>query len=267
VNSGGNDRRPIAVEPVRKALDGSRLWFSVDYVESIGSTNSEMALRAQHGARHGSLLVTDEQTAGRGRRERGWNSPPYSSVMVSAVLRPDVESARWGWLPLIIGIAIAEAVKASQVGAVGVKWPNDVMVADQKIAGILCEVVNTSDGPAVIAGWGLNVDQRSEELPGDGATSLRLLGVHADRDALLVDVLHRWERLYGAWRENEPELTASYTSLSTTLGQPVRAELPDSSVIKGRAVRLDASGSLVVDAGDAEHVLPAADVVHVRGSE
>jgi len=264
VNSSGNDRRPLAVERVRQAVEGSRLWSSVDYVESIGSTNSEMALRAQHGARHGSLLVTDEQTAGRGRRDRGWSSPLYSSVMVSAVLRPDVEGARWGWLPLIIGIAIAETVKAHDVDSVGVKWPNDVMVADQKVAGILCEVVNTSGGPAVVAGFGLNVDQRNEELPGEAATSLHLAGVRADRDVLLADVLHRWERLYGAWRGDEPAVTASYTSLSTTLGEPVRAELPDNSVIEGTAVRLDASGSLVVVAGDAEHVLPAADVVHVR---
>ncbi len=155
---------------LRRAVADADLWTTVDVVDSLGSSNVALAERARAGAPSGSVLVAEEQTAGRGRRDRGWSAPPYSSVMVSMLVRPEVDPARWGWIPLLTALAIVDAVRAVGVRAT-VKWPNDVLVGDRKLAGVLCEVVPTMQGGAVVVGWGVNVDQFDAELP-DTATSL-----------------------------------------------------------------------------------------------
>jgi BirA family biotin operon repressor/biotin-[acetyl-CoA-carboxylase] ligase len=246
----------------RAAVDGG-LWTSLEVVDSLESSNLTLAQRARSGAPHGSVLVAEEQTAGRGRRDRGWSAPQYSSVMVSVLVRPDVDPARWGWIPLLTAVAIVDAVRAIGVSA-GVKWPNDVLVGDRKLAGILCEVVPTAQGGAVVAGWGVNVDQSEAELPSGTATSLRLECGGADRAALLLAVLDAWESWYRSWETEDDQLFSAYTQYSATIGRQVDVELPDGSALRGSAARIDDRGGLVVVAGGREHVIAAADVVHLR---
>lgn len=218
---------------------------------------------ARSGVPHGSVLVAEEQTAGRGRRDRGWSAPQYSSVMVSVLVRPGEDPARWGWIPLLTALAIVDAVRATGVSA-WVKWPNDVLVGDRKLAGVLCEVVPTAQGGAVVAGWGINVDQSSAELPGGLATSLRLEGGGADRASLLISVLSSWESWYRRWEAGDDELFEAYTRCSATIGRDVAVELPDGSRLRGSADRIDERGGLVVVVDGREHVVAAADVVHLR---
>jgi BirA family biotin operon repressor/biotin-[acetyl-CoA-carboxylase] ligase len=243
------------------------LWTSIEVVDSIGSSNTLLAERAGTGSiGHGAVLVAEEQTAGRGRRERGWVAPKYSSVMASILIEPAHEPAAWGWIPLVTALAVTDAVSGCGVQST-IKWPNDVVVGESKLAGVLCEVVPTPRGHAVVAGWGLNVDQEPTELPTADATSMRMCGGSLDRAALLVECLHAWERWYRVRANTELSDRAvieAYVERSSTLGKAVRVHLPDGAEVSGIARRLDANGHLVVDVDGVERVIAAADVVHLR---
>jgi len=240
------------------------LWSSLEIIDTVGSSNETLSMAAAAGtARHGSVLVAEEQTAGRGRRGRGWTAPQYSSVMVSVLVQPESEPASWGWLPLLTGLAVVEAVGTLGVQA-SIKWPNDVLVGEAKLAGVLCEVVQTPSGPAVVAGWGINVDQRGDELPGPEATSIRLAGGLVDRGQLLVACLSAWDEWFRRWSAGDPTIFTTYRTHSSTLGRTVRVSLPDGGDVVGTAVRLESNGSLVLDIDGRERSIAAADVVHLR---
>lgn len=256
-------RKRLDVDHLRRAVADRHLWTSLEVVDSVGSSNVALAELARSGAPHGSVLVAEEQTAGRGRRDRGWSAPQYSSVMMSVLVRPEVDQARWGWIPLLTALAIVDPVRALGASAT-VKWPNDVLVGDRKLAGILCEVVPTAQGGAVVAGWGVNVDQSDAELPGGTATSLRLECGPVDRAELLLGVLDSWETWYRSWEADDDRLFRAYTNCSATIGRQVDVELPGGSRLRGSADRIDQRGGLVVIADGREHVVAAADVVHLR---
>lgn len=220
-----------------------------------------MASAAGTGEPEGYVLVADQQTEGRGRLGRSWASPPGSSLSVSALLRPvDVPAAQWPWLPLLVGVAAVEAVVDAAGRDARLKWPNDVLLDDAKLAGILVERIDTPGGPAAVAGVGMNVTS----APADGAASLA--GTGATRDAVLRALLDRLAEWYGRWRADQEGcgLGRAYRELCSTLGRDVRVDLPNSSAIKGRAVDVDASGGLVIAADAGREIVSAGDVVHVR---
>ena len=270
-NSAGAAREPLAVAAVARG----RLWRDVTLLERTGSTNADLLARAHAGEPEGLVLAAEEQAAGRGRMGRGWMSPPRSALMFSVLLRPAVPPARWGWLPLLTGVAVASAVReVAEVTAV-LKWPNDVLLDGRKLAGILAEAA----GGAVVVGTGLNVSTTAEELPHPGpgalpATSLLLSGASTlDRAELLSAILAGLERRYLAWQAaggNPEPVRAEYTGMCDTLGRRVRVELPGGQVLSGEAVGVDSDGRLVVrrsddPVGDSSEVAVAAgDVVHVR---
>ncbi len=150
-------------------------WRSVEVVAETGSTNADLAELARRGEPAGLVLVTDHQVAGRGRLGRTWTAPAGTSVALSVLLRPQRDPAAWTWLPLLAGLAVAEGLRAiADVPAV-LKWPNDVLVDDAKICGILAERVDSPIGPACVLGLGVNVHLTAEQLPVPTATSLALL--------------------------------------------------------------------------------------------
>jgi BirA family biotin operon repressor/biotin-[acetyl-CoA-carboxylase] ligase len=220
---------------------------------------TEVERRAAHSAPEGTVVVAEEQTAGRGRRGRAWESSARAGLWWSLLLRPQVPADRLGWLPLVVGIGVARGLRVSLDVEVTLKWPNDVLVDGGKLAGILAE--RLADG-SVIVGVGINVDQDESELP-DGGASLRTVGIPADRTAVLIDVLSAVAGTYREWLAGM-DVSQEYVGLSATLGQEVRADLGDRVVI-GHAVRLGPSGELVVvDAGGVEHELSAGDVTLAR---
>ncbi|WP_229660652.1 biotin--[acetyl-CoA-carboxylase] ligase [Marmoricola endophyticus] len=230
------------------------------------STNEVAAEAVRRGEPPGLVVVTDHQTAGRGRLDRRWETPAGVALTCSAVVDPGVPDAQWPWLPLAVGVACCEAVEELTGLAPGVKWPNDVLLEERKLAGILVERVLAPGGhPLAVLGIGVNVHQR--ELPVPTATSLALAGVQTTVEELLGALLARIGAGLGAWRaEGGPgALRASYVRRSVTLGRRVRAELPGGGVLEGRADRLDEHGRLVLtdDAGE-PHVVGAGDVVHLR---
>jgi BirA family biotin operon repressor/biotin-[acetyl-CoA-carboxylase] ligase len=181
------------------------MWLALEVVPSTGSTNADLLARAADdpGSPEGQVLVAEEQTAGRGRLGRSWSSVPGASLTFSVLLRPAaVPAARRGWLTLLAGVAVASAVRsAAGVDAV-LKWPNDVLTGDRKLAGILAE--QSPDGSAVVIGTGLNVAAAPGELQvsaaGLAATSLRAEGATASREDLLLGILGQLERWYVAFR-------------------------------------------------------------------
>jgi BirA family biotin operon repressor/biotin-[acetyl-CoA-carboxylase] ligase len=251
------------------------MWLALEVVPSTGSTNADLLARAADdpGSPEGQVLVAEEQTAGRGRLGRSWSSVPGASLTFSVLLRPAaVPAARRGWLTLLAGVAVASAVRsAAGVDAV-LKWPNDVLAGDRKLAGILAE--QSPDGSAVVIGTGLNVAAAPGELPVSAAglapTSLRAEGATVSREDLLLGLLDRLEHWYVAFRADpDPErsgLLDAYRALCETLGRTVRVELPAGGVVTGVARDIDAEGRLLVADGPGDSVTPvsAGDVVHVR---
>ncbi|GAA3495571.1 biotin--[acetyl-CoA-carboxylase] ligase [Streptomyces prasinosporus] len=269
------DRPPLNVGALRRGLvrEGS-LWSQVDVVQRTGSTNSDLAARAAEGrAGEGAVLVAEEQTAGRGRLDRRWTAPARSGLFFSVLLTPrEVPVARWGWLPLLTGVAVATGLSRAAGVDTALKWPNDVLVTvggeERKAGGILAE--GAGDGGVVI-GVGINVSLRADELPVPTAGSLALAGaVSTDRDPLLRGMLRALEDWYGRWRAagGDPAgcgLQETYAAGCATLGRMVRAELPGERSVVGEAVAVDGDGRLVLatEAGVQEPV-GAGDVVHLR---
>lgn len=256
-----------AEPPRRPPLDAERLrGLGVEVVEEAGSTNALVAQRAWAGAPEGVAVVAEHQTAGRGRLDRTWVAPPRSGLTFSLLLRPTAPTAAWPWLPLLAGCAVARALAAHGFAA-GLKWPNDVLLDDRKVAGLLVERVDTPARPAAVVGVGLNVDMTHDELPVPQATSLALAGGGPvpDRTELLIDVLDRLRRTYDGWQGGDRSgPAASYAAVCTTLGREVRVELPTGEVLTGTATGVDTSGRLLVENGGGTTAVSAGDVVHVR---
>ncbi|AXI81328.1 biotin--[acetyl-CoA-carboxylase] ligase [Peterkaempfera bronchialis] len=268
------ERPPLDAARLRRALVvPGGVWTSLEVVAETGSTNSDLAARARAGDAEGAVLVAEVQSAARGRLDRRWSAPARSGLFVSLLLRPgpEVPPARYGWLPLLVGVAAAAALSRIAEVEVGLKWPNDLLVtvdgSERKLGGILTELA----GAAVVCGMGLNVSLRQEELPVPTAASLALAGAAVtDRDTLLRALLREIAELYGEWRRvgGDPDasgLLPAYTARCTTVGRPVRVLLPGDRELLGRAVAVDGDGRLVVRTADgADHPVGAGDVVHVR---
>jgi BirA family transcriptional regulator, biotin operon repressor / biotin---[acetyl-CoA-carboxylase] ligase len=270
-------RAPLDPAALRRALARpGGLWRAPEVVESTGSTNADLLARALAGEPEGAVLAAEEQRAGRGRMGRTWTSPPRAALTVSVLLKPAVPPARRGWLPLLTGVAVATAV--TQVAGVEtrIKWPNDLLAADAKLAGILAEAA----GDAVVVGIGLNVSTEPAELshllasttPGGlPATSLAAAGATAlDRGELLLAILAGLEHWYRAWQQagGDPDrsgLRQEYLRWSATIGRTVRAELPGGQTLSGPAAGVDSDGRLLVRVSSGSEVAVAAgDVVHLR---
>jgi BirA family transcriptional regulator, biotin operon repressor / biotin---[acetyl-CoA-carboxylase] ligase len=249
----------------------SRLWTALEVVPEVGSTNAELVARAGRdpedgGTREGAVLVAEQQVSGRGRLDRVWTSPPRAGLTVSVLLRPDVPAARRGWLPLLTGVALAEAVAEVTGVLPSLKWPNDLLARDgRKLAGILAE----STGTAVVVGVGLNVSTTAEELPDTGTSLARVLGAPVDRGPVLLAFLRAVEKRYLSWTAALGDPVASglaqdYLAWSSTVGTEVTVSLPDGSTLEGTAQAIDWDGRLVVATSNGTVELATGDVRHVR---
>ncbi|MDH2443093.1 biotin--[acetyl-CoA-carboxylase] ligase [Amnibacterium sp. CER49] len=248
----------------------SALVARLQWLDEAGSTNSELVRLAtadEAGWPAPSVLVTDVQTAGRGRLGRAWTAPPGASLAVSVLLRPAVPRDRLGWLSLLAGTAMARALAGLGVAA-STKWPNDVLVGGRKICGVLAEAL--PDGGAVI-GTGLNHRLAEEALPVPTATSLAIEGGPTDPDLLLAayltELLALAERFAAA--KGDPDASGvreAVLAISGTIGRAVRVSLPDGTALVGTAVGIDADGRVEVRAEADSRITAVAsgDVEHLR---
>ena len=213
----------------------------IRWLDTVDSTNRYLADLARAGAPEGVVVVADHQTAGRGRLGRAWEAPPAESLLASVLLRPEQPHL----VTAAVALAAADACESVAGVRAGIKWPNDLLVGDRKLAGILA----VAEGDAVVVGIGINV--------GWAPPGAACLGAPAGaRRRLLDDLLSGLESRYGRW----DEVAAEYGRRCETVGRRVRVELPGGRVVVGRADRLDECGRLEVDGV----VLSAGDVVHLR---
>jgi BirA family biotin operon repressor/biotin-[acetyl-CoA-carboxylase] ligase len=239
-------------DPARTSERGP---WRVEWFATLDSTNRHALDAARDGADDGLVVVADVQTAGRGRLGRSWESPPGSSLLVTVLLRrPAVDHA-----VMAAGVALARAVE--QVGGIDValKWPNDVVVGDRKLAGLLAE----SEGDRLVIGAGCNVNWESfpDELEGT-ATACNLEAGHpVDRDALLDAYVDELADVLAAG----DVVLDEYRARLATLGRRVRVHQVRGDDLEGTAIAVTDDGALVVrdDAGT-EHIVVAADVHHLR---
>lgn len=253
----------------------------IEVVSRTGSTNADLV--KAHTLDPGgwpnlSVLVTDDQTDGRGRRGRAWEAPAGTALAISVLLEAsDLRPVERGWIPLLAGAALTRAVAAqlsAQVGdthTVRLKWPNDVLVDGRKVSGILAEVVPGAQD-SIVVGAGVNTAMTADQLPVPTATSLAVLGATVTPtllDALLADYLAALGELVGALVLEDGDAVragvhAEVEALCATLGGTVRVHLPDGTELVGEAVRIGPHGELVVRNGADETSVVAGDVVHVR---
>ena len=200
---------------------------------------------------------------------RHWAAAPRAQLLLSVgVDASAVPTERWGWLTLATGIAVVDAVAADTGVRTRLKWPNDVLAGDAKLAGILAEVA--SPQPVIILGLGLNVTLRPQEASQPNATSLLELGVaDPDRDRLARRLLLELGQRIADWRAEssgtaDAGLAADYRDRSATIGAQVRVLLPGEQELVGTAISVDDQGRLVVASNGESHAISAGDVVHLR---
>jgi len=265
----------------------------LEVVPRTGSTNADLLAASVDvsGWPELGVLIAEHQDGGRGRAGRDWFTPARAALTLSVLLRPAAPPTTWSWLPLLVGLGVVRALRDVAGVQAGLKWPNDVLVAEsesgsgegagaggngdaperlhggRKVAGILAE----ASGPAVVVGIGVNVTQTREELPVGTATSLRLAGsATTDRDTVARAVLRSVAAQYVRWREADGDAVAcgvadAVRESCLTLGRFVRVDLPGGGSLVGTAEGVDGAGRLLLRSAEgADHVVAAGDVRHLR---
>jgi BirA family transcriptional regulator, biotin operon repressor / biotin---[acetyl-CoA-carboxylase] ligase len=255
-------------ERVRAGLAASTRFSDIRFLEETDSTNRVVAELAAAGAPEGLVVATDLQTAGRGRLDRTWEARTGMALLVSVLLRPvGLDRARWHLLTVATGLAARRACQEVAGFLPDLKWPNDLLVGDRKLAGILAESVGA--GPAVVVGMGLNV----HDAPPGASFVDEAAGHRVARAALLVRWLTHLDGLLGRW----DDVAGLYREQCATIGQRVRVQQGSSDLV-GRAEGVDGDGRLLVRldggsggaaGGDRGRVVAVAagDVIHLRPAD
>ncbi|MDY6877996.1 MAG: biotin--[acetyl-CoA-carboxylase] ligase [Chloroflexota bacterium] len=267
----------LSQERIKEKLGPTTLWRKVVYLPTTGSTNDVAKNLAAQGSPEGTVVMADEQTAGRGRMGRGWLAPPATCLLCSILLRPTLPPIQAQRLTMLCALAAADAVEESAGLRVYLKWPNDLVVKAQspkpkaqnwrKLAGVLTETGVTGEQlEFVIVGIGINVNVEPERLStlAPAATSiLTERGRPVDRVTLLIALLSGVEQRYTALRAGENP-HQEWAARLATLGQPVKATT-SAGVLTGVAESVDEDGALLLRTMDgALHRLAAGDVTLTR---
>lgn len=265
---------PLTRDAIHSTLAATWLGRRIELFDSLPSTNREAVRLAQADVEHGTVVVADRQTAGRGRLARTWFSPGGANLYCSVILRmvrPAGRLTEWlSWLPLISALAAAEAIEAVSSLHISVKWPNDLLISERKVGGILCESgTGTGSNPFQVIGIGLNVNVEQHDWPEElreSATSIwHEQGRVVDRNRLLAQLLLELEHcidelvLHGMSR-----LTLAYYQRCSTIGQRVQATLANGDLCVGIAEGIGQDGALMVRPEAARPDSRKADIVHLR---
>ena len=244
-------------------------WLGCHRVDLLacGSTNDEAARLARAGARHGTVVIAEQQHAGRGRDGRAWASPPGLGLYLSAIVRPPLPLALVPPMTLAIGVAVCDAVRTTGADA-NLKWPNDVLVGGKKLAGVLVEA--QSQGPrleAVIVGIGVNLGGALPDAVASTAITLEeAAGVRADRERFLATLLahvEHWIDRYVA--SGVPAITAPWQARMTKHLIARAHAVATADVVVGEVAGLDGDGALLLrDHAGTVHRVRSGDVEVMR---
>ena len=253
---------------LRPLLNTHDIGQVLHHFELISSTNDHARELAEEGAGHGEVVIADSQTGGRGRRGRPWVSPPGLNAYFSVILRPELPPARAPELTLLASVAICDALRQANVPA-AIKWPNDLLVQDRKIAGILTEMASEPERVHwAVIGIGVNVNAAATDFPPelrDVATSVLLeRGEPAPRALFVAACLTALE----SWLDRHAEegfepVRLAWRERSATLGREVTVKT-DGREIAGRAEDIDAAGALLVRTDEGIQRILSGDVIHLR---
>jgi BirA family biotin operon repressor/biotin-[acetyl-CoA-carboxylase] ligase len=263
-------------ERIRSLLGTGRFGRELRFFKTVDSTQRVALDLAEKGLPEGTLVVADEQTAGMGRRGRGWHSARGLGVWMSLLLRPAISPSEGGLLSAWAGLAVLQALAPGGWGSAraGLKWPNDVLVDGRKLCGILVDARSVGERLTfAVVGVGLNVNHDAADFPSDvaaTAASLKMVkGEASDRAAILGEVVRAMERTYDAvlGPDGRRSLAAGAQGASVLIGSGVSVKGPRRT-LSGIAVRIEDDGGLVVDTGGGrEEKILAGDVEMVRFRE
>jgi BirA family biotin operon repressor/biotin-[acetyl-CoA-carboxylase] ligase len=238
--------------------------FRVETLEAVDSTNDIIRERAAAGAEEGLVVRAEEQLVGRGRHGRVWCSPP-GNLYVSLLFRPERPLAEAATLSLVVGLSLVDAIEAAAAPSIGLrlKWPNDVLAGEAKIAGILLETLpSPATEPSIVAGLGVNVEVAPEDMPYP-TTTLRSLGVAITPEALLDRLLARIAADYLAWQAGGfAVIRDRWLARARGIGETVGVQAGERAV-RGRFVDVDATGQLVLEAAEGRLTLNAGELFFV----
>lgn len=259
----------IAPMEVGSLLTTERMGREILYFSRIDSTNQYAKKIAEEGADDGTLVIADEQTAGKGRSGRSWVTPPGAAVSFTLVLRPKLPPENISMVTLVMGLAVANALRKLYGLNAGIKWPNDVVVSGRKICGILTEMsAEIREVHYIVIGTGINVNiaHFPEEIR-KTATSLSLeLGRDVNRAELIAEIMKEFEHLYGLFEERGSlkDLREKYNSICVNREQDVRVLDPKGERI-GRSHGINDEGILIVELEDGSILEVSSGEVSVRG--
>jgi len=242
----------------------SQVKWNVEHLGDVDSTNTWLAARAREGAAQGLVVYCDFQRAGRGRLERQWCAPANSSLLCSVLLTAPAPLVAPQWIVVAAALALCDALELLTARRPVLKWPNDVLYGESKVAGLLAEVVSTDTGLKVVIGMGVNLTDVDPSIA--RATSvLAATGVSLAPAQLLRSFLDALAQRQSALDspEGRADLSEKYARSLSTLGRRVRVELTD-GFVNGVAVDVDPDGALRVDTGSDVRAFSAGDVVHLR---
>lgn len=241
----------FSVEELRTLIRGD-IGREIIFFESIGSTNTAALELAEKGAPHGTVVIADRQTKGKGRLGRTWVSPPKKNIYMSVILRPELEPKDATLLTIMTAVSCAKGVMKSTGLKAEIKWPNDLMISNKKLGGILTEMKSDPDGIVfAVIGIGINVNSKTKkDFPPDIrgiATSIKEeLGKIQSRTFIIAEILKELEHWYKVLlNEGRKPLFDEWKRLSSTLGRKVRVTAGD-NVFTGVAEDIDKGGMLIL---------------------
>jgi BirA family biotin operon repressor/biotin-[acetyl-CoA-carboxylase] ligase len=236
---------------LQSRLAGRRIGCRLHYEETVDSTNRLALELAQRGAPEGTVVLADRQTAGRGRLQRSWQSPPGCNLYLSIILRPAIPPREASQITLLAGVAVTEAISAVCPELVGIKWPNDLLIGGRKVCGILTETRMAKDViDSVVVGIGLNVNmERADFDPAhrETATSLRdETGRDYSRQDLLLLICERFETWYEIFlRDGFVPVREGWLARAEMAGKRIRVFFRD-EVREGAFADIDMDGALLI---------------------
>lgn len=241
----------VSALEVQPLLQTNSFGRNYEYIDSLASTNSKARELAMEGAPEGTLVIAEEQNAGRGRINRGWYSPYGKGLWFSLILRPSFLPVEASKCTLMAAVALIKAFRELGLSTAGIKWPNDIMVGPHKLVGILTEMSGTIEEISyIVMGIGINISTTADELPEhlqEVATSFAIEGVHVDRRMALAIILKYLEAQYEkVLHEGFDSTLEEWKEFSITLNQNVQVRAPGESY-NGRAIDIDRDGNLLVE--------------------
>jgi BirA family biotin operon repressor/biotin-[acetyl-CoA-carboxylase] ligase len=260
----------LTSEEIESLLRTKYIGENIIYYESVGSTNSKAKELAEGGQEHGTVIISEEQTLGRGRLGRNWVSPKYKGIWMSIILRPNIITKNISLITLIGAAAVQKAIMKMEIKT-GIKWPNDIVLGSKKVCGILTEMSGEIDHiNYLVMGIGINVNLEEKDIHKDlksVATSLLIeSGKHIDRKLLLANVLNIFEELYSDFvlNGNIKETIQVCRENSILIGSEIKL-INRGEVTIAKAINISDSGELVIEnnKGNIENIVSGE--VSIRG--